>query len=307
MEKLIEKALSATRESKSIEFKSRFDVTSNQDWCELIKDIIAMSNSGGGIILLGVADDGGNAAYDPAPFLDTDAADVSNKISKYTGTPFSDFEVLGLERTGGLVAAIAIGPSAIPIVFRKPGTYELQDRQQRTSFKEGTIYFRHGAKSAPGTSDDLLKSFQAELDRVKKSWLQDIGKIVRAPPESEVLIVSKDAQQSAGGRAAIIRLTTDPNAPIYGKIDVDVTHPFRQKEVIAKVKEELPGVVFNSHDFLSIRYAHWIADHPEFQHKPKFGSPQYSQALVDWIVSSYKNDKNFFNDAREQHSALRNM
>ncbi len=52
MEKLIEKALTATCETKFIEFKSRFDVDSKQDWCEVIKDIIAISNSGGGIMYL---------------------------------------------------------------------------------------------------------------------------------------------------------------------------------------------------------------------------------------------------------------
>jgi len=34
-------------ESASADFKSSFDPQSKQDWCELIKDIVAMSNSGG--------------------------------------------------------------------------------------------------------------------------------------------------------------------------------------------------------------------------------------------------------------------
>ena len=50
MEKLIEKSITATHESKYIEFKSEFDINSKQDWCEVIKDIIAISNSGGGVL-----------------------------------------------------------------------------------------------------------------------------------------------------------------------------------------------------------------------------------------------------------------
>jgi hypothetical protein len=35
-------------ESTTLDFKSSFDPDSKQDWCELIKDMLAMSNSGGG-------------------------------------------------------------------------------------------------------------------------------------------------------------------------------------------------------------------------------------------------------------------
>jgi hypothetical protein len=37
----VHKALSAKRESKSIEFKQQFDINSGGDWCEVIKDLVA--------------------------------------------------------------------------------------------------------------------------------------------------------------------------------------------------------------------------------------------------------------------------
>jgi hypothetical protein len=62
-----------TGESASADFKSSFDPQSKQDWCELIKDIIAMSNSGGGLIIVGVDDDGNPLAnMDVAPLLAVD-------------------------------------------------------------------------------------------------------------------------------------------------------------------------------------------------------------------------------------------
>lgn len=51
---LLEKALSAKRESKHIEFKHSFDPTSMGEWCEVINDIVAIANSGGGIIVFGL-------------------------------------------------------------------------------------------------------------------------------------------------------------------------------------------------------------------------------------------------------------
>jgi len=302
MEKLIEKALTSTRESKYIEFKSDFDSNSKQDWCEVMKDIIAVSNSGGGIIVFGLNDDGTPSGYDAQPLLATDPADITNKISKYIGQQFSDFHIYEKEKGGNPIALMAIENSPIPIVFKKPGTYSIGTNQQKTAFKEGSVYFRHGAKSAPGNTDDLRRSFNKELDRVKKSWLSDIGKIVKAPDASEVIVVPKSIQETAGGTAAVIRLTTNPDAPVYGNLDYDITHPYRQKELIRRVKEKLPdGATFNAYDVTSLWYAHDIGTHPEFRHTPKFGSTQYSDAYVDWIVKSYNNDNNFLWDARLKH------
>jgi len=41
---LLERAKTAKRESKYVGFKEKFDIYSSQDWCEIIKDIVAMYN-----------------------------------------------------------------------------------------------------------------------------------------------------------------------------------------------------------------------------------------------------------------------
>ena len=50
MSHLIQKALSAKRESKYVEFKQSFDPNSAREWCEIIKDIVAIANSGAGLL-----------------------------------------------------------------------------------------------------------------------------------------------------------------------------------------------------------------------------------------------------------------
>lgn len=54
MEKIIEIALIANSETAEIEFKEYFDLTSAQDWCEIVKDIISIANTDGGIIIFGL-------------------------------------------------------------------------------------------------------------------------------------------------------------------------------------------------------------------------------------------------------------
>jgi len=51
--KLLDRAQAAKRESKYVEFKSQLDLGAPGVWCELIKDIVAFANSGGGVILVG--------------------------------------------------------------------------------------------------------------------------------------------------------------------------------------------------------------------------------------------------------------
>src|ERR1700745_3001494 len=46
-----ENPASAKRESKTVDFKTAFDPDRASDWCELIKDMVAVANSGGGTIL----------------------------------------------------------------------------------------------------------------------------------------------------------------------------------------------------------------------------------------------------------------
>jgi predicted HTH transcriptional regulator len=77
MSDLIEKACSARRETKQIEFKCRFDPASNGEWCEVIKDIVAIANSGGGIVVFGVNDDGSLSGLALDAISRIDPADLS--------------------------------------------------------------------------------------------------------------------------------------------------------------------------------------------------------------------------------------
>jgi len=302
MEKLIDKALIAKRESKYVEFKSEFIPSSPQSWCELLKDIVAIANTGGGVIVFGVGNSGKPTKYEVDQLMKIDNADITNKIAKYVGFQFSGFELQEHIKNRAKIVLMLIQGVEIPLVFRKPGTYDVGGGKQKTAFKEGSVYFRHGAKSEPGDTDDLRRSFQRQLDSVKKSWLSGIKKVVKAPPDSEIKVLTKDVRETTNSSATPIRLTDDPNAPAYKKIDSDITHPYRQKELIHEVKKLLPNNVrFNSYDVTSIWYVHEIWEHPEFFHAPKFGSTQYSEAYVSWIVYCHSNDNEFFEKTRKKH------
>jgi predicted HTH transcriptional regulator len=142
-------------ESADLDFKSEFNSGVPHDWCEFVKDLVAMANSGGGLIVFGVNDDGSPAAGDLTDIGSLDHAVIVDKVTKYTGQNFAAFSLERSSRGGRPVVIVEILPTCVPIVFTAPGTYDIGGGKQKRAFGQGTVYFRHGAKSEPGTSDDL--------------------------------------------------------------------------------------------------------------------------------------------------------
>jgi hypothetical protein len=305
MSELVDKSLSAKRESKYIDFKSAFDPDSAGEWCELVKDIVAMANSGGGVIVVGLDNGGSPSNSDVKPLLNLDHAKLVDKIRKYTGCEFGDVEVHEAKKQGKTVAAIEIAAVRVPMVFSEVGTYEIagEGRQkQKTAFSKGTVYFRHGAKSEPGTTEDIRKVIERQLEAIRGQWLDGVRKVVTAPQGSTVAVFSGEVRESSSPGAAPIRLVDDPSAPGYRLIDHDTTYPHRLTELVRVVNAMLPdGVNVNTYDLLAVRRVHKIDDDHRYCHRPKFGSPQYSDNFARWIVEEHTKDKEFFATARQSY------
>ena len=311
-------------ESATVDFKAAFDPKSKQDWCELIKDLMAMTNSGGGMLIVGVADDGCFSDYDVQTLLDVDMADVTNQIYSYTDQHFAGFEISEQPRFGRSVAVIQVAASRIPIVFTAHGGYGVAGGGQKSAFVKGSVYFRHGAKSEPGTTDDLRQALERELEVVKGFWLDGIGKVVTAPLGSTVQIVQQDVMLRETADQAVrittednapamrvenvalrdtpeataIRLTTDESAPALSVIQADKLYPYRQTELLKRLKDRL-GISVSGHDLQCVRRQFPIYDDPTFTHQAQFSPRKYSNAYVDWLVEQFTADSRFFQNARD--------
>ena len=216
-ETLIERAKRAARESKFLDFKREFDPASPGACCELVKDIVAFANSGGGIIVFGVADDGSPSRFNPAALLKFDAANFTTQIAKYTGHQFADVEVVEIDRTGHRCAALIVGSSNIPLVFTRPGTYEITPaggkQQQKTAFSVGTVYFRHNSKSEPRNRDDLIAWRDAEIERHRKAWLGGIRKVVATSAHETVKVGTAELDVAIGRGVGVRKVTSCQSSP----------------------------------------------------------------------------------------------
>ena len=77
-----------------------------------------------------------------------------------------------------------------------------------------------------------------QLEATRTQWLANIRQVMHAPDGAEVAVI-ETAERDEEGRPTLIRLTTDPHAPLYGQVDPDQSHPYRQKEVIREVTARL--------------------------------------------------------------------
>jgi len=210
---LIKKALAAPRESKHIEFKRSFDPTSRPQWCEVIKDIVAIANSGGGILVFGLDDNGKPTGFDVSPIVALDPAEIADKITSFTGAVDLEFEIQSLSKDSHALVAFVIHASSLPLVFERAGKYDNESGNKTDAFARGTLYFRHGAKSEPANSSDLRGAFERQIRSHRKSWLSGIKKVTQAPRGSEVVLLRASREKhSITPQAQQVRLTNNPQA-----------------------------------------------------------------------------------------------
>jgi hypothetical protein len=94
------------------------------------------------VIIFGIADDGTVGGFDSRPLAGLDPADLTNKLYKYTGQQLYAFEILKATKGTKELVALLVNGTANPIVFSKPGTYDIGGGKQKTAFSAGTVYFQ---------------------------------------------------------------------------------------------------------------------------------------------------------------------
>jgi hypothetical protein len=288
-------ALAAARPSTRVAFWPELKPSTVGVWIELAKDVAALANSGGGVIVLGVARDGTLTGWNPEHLLQVGLGRVHRELDQYTAP--LDLAVAPGRRDGRKVASIRVGSRrGSPVVFERDGTYVDRTGREHTPFRRGMVFFRHGARSGPATAKDLARFAALEERRIRRDVLEHLRQVARAPTGSEVIVVPPDS--AAPGSVERFRVVDDPKAPVLARTDFDVTHPYRQKELVEILNREAGRPIATAYDVQCVRRVHHIDRRHEFFHRPKFGSPQYGEAYVKWLLTQHERDPQFFEKAK---------
>src|SRR6266536_5182851 len=132
MNRFLARAAQATRSSKRVALKEAFDSV------EVVRDIVAMANSGGGVVVL-------------ESVAGVDEELVHEELARYAEPDFEAFAVESITRNGCPATAIVVeGVRNAPLVFERSGR-----SGDHVVFVRGSLYFRHGAKSESARGEDV--------------------------------------------------------------------------------------------------------------------------------------------------------
>jgi hypothetical protein len=291
-------ALAASRPSKGVAFSAGVAARSKAGWYELVRDIVAMANSGGGVIIAGVDGSGDPTGADPVDLVRRGEARLASMLADHVGEHYADFAVSRARKKGRGIAVIEVAARrGSPLVFEKRGAYLDSNDKEVTAFERGTVYFRHGRRSEPARSRDLSRFARTEILRLRRHLIESVRRIASAPTGSNIIVVPPEDDST--GVHERFRVVDDPTAPALTRTDFDITHPFRQKEVATVLNERAGQHIAGPYELQCVRRVHGIDSRPEFFHLPKFGSPQYSDAFVSWLLAEWQRDPHFFEKARE--------
>jgi hypothetical protein len=300
------RALRAVRQSKLVALRASFDPTADEQWCELVRDLVAMANTDGGAIVLGLDPHGSAIGLEPAVFHTLDLASVTGRVKAYTGYDLTELTLRRCEKDGRPLLAFVIERAPVPIPFTKSLPCGSADGRRALPISPGAVYVRRGGRSVPATREDLASAVGRRLDEERSAWTDRLRDVIRIPASVRVSTGIGDVQQVTDPGAPAIRLVDQPDAPAYRLENPDALYPYRQKELIARLRELLPeGTMVNAHTLLTINWAHKTRERPEWTYHPKFGSVQYNDAFARWIVEQVEKDPEFLEKAHRHWYAVR--
>ncbi len=167
------------RESAKLDYKLMVDPSSRRDAVELTKDVVAMANSAGGYVLVGVRDDGTEVGIPDELLGRIDETAFRAKAGSYLGTAVDLFLNKAIERDGRRFAILTILRSRhSPLVFASDGQYP-EGTRTVTVFRQGDVFVRHGSASERWNQDDVRTLYSRVVEREKERWLTEVLPDVR--------------------------------------------------------------------------------------------------------------------------------
>jgi hypothetical protein len=188
--------ISLNREQNTLDYKQEYDLSSTHHKVELACDVVAMANSEGGYIVIGVAEPSDSChSFSPCGLNQDqlhhlDQTEIYQQVSRYISAPVEiQLQIHSLpEYDGKVFALLHVKQSReLPIVFSKDGQYERGGRT-KSRFSAGEIFVRRGAASVRADQNDMRRIISHIRRREKNIWTEEILGIKALTRKVELLL-----------------------------------------------------------------------------------------------------------------------
>ncbi len=209
-------------EENELDYKDHCDLSSNHDKVELIRDIVAMANTQGGYIVIGVSEDRAGAprfspdGCDPSLLRGFDASTVRSVLENYVDEAL-DLQlttVCSVTHPGVVFGLIFVPPSnRTPLVLSKNAQYHDPVKNKSYDiFREGDVVVRRNTSSIRANQSDWRRFVSDIRRRERNAWAEDVLSISSLTAKVELLLSqlqSGSVQPSPGEPDETAYLLTD--------------------------------------------------------------------------------------------------
>ena len=213
---ITKKVIEFGEELSELDFKESFNPESKLDWAKLSKHIIAMANTRGGYIVLGVNDNYRPVGMPKEILNSIDTATLHSKVNRFIEPEIEEIRYRVVKHKNKSFGIIFVPKSSDRThVIKRNYDCQGEEKNKVTHvLSKGHILVRHGAKSEPLNANDLRRIINERLKEYRDFLTAGIRKISSAKIPSEVIIAPKEKS------ALKVRITKDKNAPqVRGIID----------------------------------------------------------------------------------------
>ena len=203
-------------EGKNQDYKVTFDVSSEKTKVDLVKNIVAIANSGGGRIIVG-RDETRKPGIDKAVTLVLDSARLCDFTERYIVPARIELahETTQL-RNGKYIHVIEMAPAQYPIVMSRQGDWKGADsKKDRPLFLKGDIWTRHSSKTERVTSQDIQSWIEDVKQQEREALLERITMLANLPEGATIEVVTSEGETIDSPsyliRSACRRRNRDPN------------------------------------------------------------------------------------------------
>ena len=144
-----------TAEGKDYELKREFEADNPRSKLGLVKDLVAMANSGGGQIVFG-RDETSAPGLDLSSAERLDSARIADLVEKYTekGCVSLSHEIEVLP-SGKAIVVLSVDSAPYPVVFQKDGDWPDRQKGEQLAFRSGEVLMRHSSKTERLSQQDM--------------------------------------------------------------------------------------------------------------------------------------------------------
>jgi hypothetical protein len=242
-------------ETNAVDFKETLDLSHTRDRVELAKDVLAMANSGGGDMVVGVEDGTlRRVGISEEVFVSLrDAKSVNDKLKRYCGgyvkVLVAQHQVTNQERQKVRMVLIHVPAASHKVPAQDDGAYADPGNpsKQKWIFRRGDVYVRKADESVKvETPEDLRAaptSPQIDADTARKITHAYIQRLVESFTHNLSPLLPNDTPRELSGEALIRVLEEPRDVLLVGPSGSGKSHHLRHFCISVAKHNQLPIMV----------------------------------------------------------------